>query len=727
MTETKYTFCRICEAACGLIIEVEGNRIRSIKPNRDHVGSRGFACIKGLRFDEIVHSQDRIRAPLKRIDGSLEPISWEQALKEIGTKLRKLIDIHGPDSIGMYVGNGAGFSLLHTFFGQGFAKAVRTKNVFSSATQDCSNKFAVAEKMYGFPLLQPVPDFEQSSCLIILGANPAVSKFSFNGIPNVLPRLKAAEKRGCRIVSVNPRKTETVHSLGEHLPIRPDTDLFFLLAFAHRLINSGPDRIDRERIARNMKNFEQFEALTAPWTPERAARVTGIPAEKIIELADYFGNAESGSIYSSTGINQSSNGTLTFWVQEVINAVTGNLDRQGGTLVGEGIIDFPKLATGSGSMGSTARSRIGDLPAVMEGLPGAILPEEVLTPGEGQVRALITSAGNPALSIPNAARMEKALETLELLVCIDILPSRTTDFAHYVLPGITPLEHPDINYIFQSMAGICGIHQLSYTDTVIEPGPDQKEETWIFTELARAAGLSLFGSRFLGFLIEVDRSLSKIPLLGPRLAMKSEKLLGLILRASRITTLKRIRKQPNGIPLPPSKPDSFLGKRVMTEDGLVDLAPTEFVERAQVTIEERYAYELENADRFKLVNKRETVTHNSYFHNAPSCVKGEKNTNYVYLNPDDADQLGVREGDWVRLSTDVGKAVLPVRITSEMMSRTAAVPWGWGHQNARGLSVASKTGGANINSVTRSGPESVDPLSGMAHLTGLVVEIEKEE
>ena len=238
MPETKYTFCRICEAACGLAVEVENNKIVRITPNKNHVSSRGFACIKGLKFHEIVHSPDRVQQPLKRTEEGWTPVSWEQALAEIGGKIRRLIDTFGPDSIALYAGNGSGFCLLHTMFAQGFAKALGTRNVYASSTQDCSNKFAVAERMYGFPMLQTIPDFEHAEMFIIIGANPAVSKFSFKGVPGILRKLKAAEERGCRIISINPRKTETVHTLGEHLPVRPDTDVFFLLAFANCILTS---------------------------------------------------------------------------------------------------------------------------------------------------------------------------------------------------------------------------------------------------------------------------------------------------------------------------------------------------------------------------------------------------------------------------------------------------------------------------------------------------------
>jgi len=322
-------------------------------------------------------------------------------------------------------------------------------------------------------------------------------------------------------------------------------------------------------------------------------------------------------------------------------------------------------------MGSTVRSRLGNLPAVSEALPGAILADEIVTAGAGQVKALFVTAGNPALSLPDSAKVEKAFSRLELLVCIDIFRSTTATFADYILPGITFMEHPDINYILQSMLGITGTPHLSYSETIVEPLPTQKEESWIFVELCRAAGLELFGSKFLSFLIETERFLSKLPLLGRVIKMKSNKVFKWILFASRIITLRKLRKEKNGILLQEPEEDTFLGRRVLTEDGLIDLAPEDIAGRLDL-LESAFLQEIKNSNRFKLVNKRETVTHNSYFQNAPSCVKGSHYTNYLYINPNDARELGLKDADIARVSTEQGSIMLPVRITEEMMHRCAA-------------------------------------------------------
>jgi anaerobic selenocysteine-containing dehydrogenase len=719
-----YTFCRICEAACGLEVEVADNRIQRIFPNPKHRVTRGFACPKGLRFHELEHSPDRLRAPMKRTPGGWREISWERALREIGRKVRRLREEHGPDSIAMYAGNGAGFGLMPLLFAQGFIQGVGSKNVYSSATQDCSNKFAVAQAMYGFPMTQPLPDYEHTECLILIGANPVVSKFSFRGVSSVAAKLKAASARGARIVSVNPRLTETARQVGEQVFIRPDTDVFFLLAFARELIRTGG--VDRGKVNRTMKGFEAFAAVTEPWPPERQARVTAVAPEVLRDLVRSYREADGAALYCSTGLNHGRNGGLAFWVLEAINAVSGNLDRRGGTLVGEGILDFPGFAVKNGFMMGGARSRIGSFRAVVDSLPGGILADEILTLGPGQVRALFVAAGNPALTLPDSNKVRRALEQLELLVCVDLFRSVTGNYAHYLLPAASFLQRADINYIFQSMVGITDVPVLNYTDRVLEPQDREKEENWIYANLALAAGLPFMGSNLLTLLIRRVRALGRLPRVGrlfrAALTLTPERIFALMLFVSRKTTLRRMRRRPHGLLLPPHQPGGFLGRRLHSPDGKVDLAPRRIL-RATDRLEPHFTDELALRGRVKLVSKRELLTHNSYFQNGPSFVRGRRDRNYLTINPEDARRLGLQDRRWAVVSTERGSIRLTVEISEEMMPGAAAIPFGWGQQEADGLQVARHAGGANVNLLTPSGPEHVDPVSGMAHLTGIPVEI----
>ena len=724
MARRVYTFCRICEAACGLEVEVADNRIQSICPNRKHRVTRGFACPKGLGFHELEHSPDRLRTPLKRTAEGWREISWERAFREIGRKVRQLRDMYGPDSIAMYAGNGAGFGLMPLLSAQGFIQGVGSKNVYSSATQDCSNKFAVAQDMYGFPMTQSLPDYEHTDCLILIGANPVVSKFSFRGVSSVAAKLKAAFARGARIVSVNPRRTETARLAGEQVFIRPDTDVFFLLAFARELIHTGG--VDHVQVNRYMRGFEAFAALTEPWTPERQAEVTGVAPGVLRDLVRSYRVADGAALYCSTGVNHGRNGGLAFWVLEAINAVSGNLDRRGGTLVGTGILDFPGFAVKNGFMMSTACSRIGSFRAVVDSLPGAILADEILTPGEGQVRALFVAAGNPVLTLPDSNKVCRALQQLELLVCVDLFRSLTGNHAHYLLPAASFLQRADINYIFQSMVGITDVPVLNYTDRVLEPEGQEKEENWIYAGLAVAGELPFMGSNLLTALIRRIRALSRLPWIGrffgAALTLTPERIFALLLLLSRKSTLRRMRRRPHGLLLPPHQPGSFLGRRLYTRDGKLDLAPLRIL-RATERLEPHFAEELALRGRMKLVSKRELLTHNSYFQNGPSFVRGRRDRNYLTINPEDARKLGLQDRGWAVVSTERGSIRLTVEISKEMMLGAAAIPFGWGQQEADGLREARRTGGANVNLLTPSGPGHVDPVSGMAHLTGIPVEI----
>jgi anaerobic selenocysteine-containing dehydrogenase len=720
--EKKFTFCRICECACGMMVSMRGGVIEAIAPDRDHVVSRGFACKKGLHFHEIDQSPDRLLHPMKRTGSTWETITWRQALTEIGEKVRSIRKKYGPDSIAAYAGNGSGFSLPHAFGLQGFMLGVGSKSMYSASSQDCSNKFAVAERMYGTPALQTLPDFDNAGCFIMIGANPAASRLSFANAPGVLRRLSVAEAAGCRVYHVNPRRTETARIAGRHVFIRPGTDVFFLLAFAGELIRTGG--VNRGRVERFMKNYDRFESAVIPWTPERAAEVTAVPAGTIREMVAAYRDASSAILYCSTGVNHGPDPALSFWLIEAINAASGNLDRRGGTLVGRGFIDLPRLSVKTGTLLSRLHSRIGGIRTVMDCFPGAVLPDEIMTPGDGQVRAIFVSGGNPMLSFPDTQRIENALEDLELLVCVDIFRNETGNLAHYLLPATSFFQHPDINFVFQSMMGIMNNPVVNYSDTIREPDAEQRDEFWIYRELARASGLNLYGSRTLRMILAAERILGKLPLACRMFRLTQEKIFSMILRTTIGISLRTMRKNPHGLLLDPLQGDSFLGKRVLTPDGRVDLGPAAYVDAA-AKLESRFHEEMSLRGTIKLVNMRESLSHNSYYHNAGSCVGGRRMTNHLQLNPADAERAGLRDGDTAMVRSAAGSVRVPVKVTDEMMPGAAALAHGWGHGKADGLSVAREHAGVNVNYLTPSGPEWVDPLSGMARLTGIVIEVTK--
>ncbi|APR74990.1 Formate dehydrogenase-O, major subunit protein [Minicystis rosea] len=719
MPET--TFCRICEALCGLEVTVEGNRVTDIRPDERHVATGGFACLKGLKQHKIYASPDRLRHPMRRDGEAWSRVSWDTALGEIGAKVRRIRAEHGPNSIAMYVGTAAGFGVLHPVFAQGFMTGLGSKSMYATATQDCSNKFAVAHQIYGFPFTQPFPDVDRTRCLIVVGANPAVSKWSFLQVPNPIRRLKAIEERGGKVFFVDPRRTESAKSAGEHVFIRPDTDVFFFLAFLHELIAQGG--VDRVRLERHTTGFDEVARLVAPWTPERAAVVTRVPAEKLREMVTAYRTAKGAAIYSSTGVNMGSNGSLAFWLQEVINAASGNLDRGGGTLVGRGVIDFAAFGKKTGTLLRPDRSRIGDFGSVNDAFPGGVLADEIRTPGRGQVRALFVTGGNPLVTMANAGRLREAFKELELLVTVDLFRNETGELAHYCLPATSPLERPDLPFIFPLMLGLQARPYLQATRRLIKPDGEQRDEASIYLDLCRASGAPLFGSRVAQKALEALKALHSRRHPGEQPALPQEALLSLLLRVTGQKSFDALLAEPHGVLREPHRADDFLGKRVVTDDGKVHLAPPPLLAQAARQLDATYAREQQNAEKLKLITKRAVTTHNSWTHNLEEFVAGDRGTNHLYVHPEDAARLGLADGALADVSTDTATVRVPVRLLADLMPGTVALPHGWGHQHARGLSVASRTRGVNVNLLAADGPDRIERVSGMAHLTGFVVDV----
>lgn len=715
----QYTFCRICEALCGLEINTENNVIVSIKPDRKNIATEGFACPKGLKQHHIYNSPDRLKYPMKRNGNTWERISWQQAMEEIGSKVRTIRNDHHPNAIAMYVGTAAGFSALHPVFAQGFMTAIGSANMYSSSTQDCSNKFAVAGEMYGFPFTQPFPDLSNINCLIIVGANPMISKWSFLQVPDPGKKLKAISARGGKVYVVDPRRTETARVTGEHVFIRPGTDLYFYLSFLNEVILQHGVKSDH--VERHMTGFSAIAAMAESWTAERTAPVTTVAPEQLKSMvADYL-SADGAALYCSTGVNMGSQGTLAFWVQECINAVTGNLDRKGGTLVSKGIIDFPKFGKKHGILTRTLRSRVGGCRSVNDAFPGAILADEILTPGKEQVRALFVTGGNPLITMPGSERLRMAFNKLDLLVALDILPNETASLAHYALPCTSPLERPDLPFIFPLMLGLQYKPYLQATRAVINASELQRDEASVYTDLCRYSGFPIFGSAIAQKLLDFFSKKKKV--VGEVIwEVPQAGILNLLLRICGQAGFGSLLKYPHG-KLRPGHRIDFLSHRIVTDDRKVHLAPAILMEAAG-NIESCFRSEDLNKARYRLITKRAVTTNNSWTHNYEGFVKSPEDTNYLYLSPADAYALNLIAGDLADVSTHTGSVRLPVRISEDLAPMTVALPHGWGHQHS-GLSIARQTRGVNVNILAADGPGNIDPVSGMALLTGFFVDIVK--
>lgn len=719
MAETRYTFCRICEATCGLEVDVDTatNRIADIRPDAEHVVSRGYACVKGTRYASVQHSPDRVLEPQQRTGSSWSAVSWDAALGDVARVIREQLARRGPQAIGHFVGSAGGANVLAPLFRGALWAAIGSKRMYGTGTCDTMNKFRVNQDMYGSPMRLAHPDVDRTQFLMILGANPVISGNTLYHLPRSRERFKAVVERGGRVVFVNPRRVESA-SAGEHLFIRPDTDLFFLAAFCRELIALGA--VDRARVDRFMSGFDVLARVVEPWTPERQAEVTGIPAATLRDLAGSHASADGAALYMATGVNQGRSGSACFWLLEAINAISGNLDRAGGTLMGRGLFDMAKEVVKSPMM-MTAHDREDGLPTVSGQQPAGMLADDILS---GRVTVLVVEASNPLLACGNpGGRLEEALRKLELLVSIDLFRNETGDLAHYVLPATTWMERPEVPYALQSFAGCNPTPYMIYADRVLAPPPGVRHEWWMYARLADLLGVTLFENRLASGAAKVAARVSASPI-GGWLDVPNLLIDGMLRKGGLPGRRKMAREHPHGILLPEHHGGDFLGTdRVLTSDGRVALAPREIVEHFEKTADALHADELANKDRVKLVGKRELKRMNTSSANCDALV--DETTNYAYLSPDDAARIGVRSGDLVEVSSAYGRVRIPARVSDEMMPRTVAIPQCWGHARAEGLPHARRHPGVNSNYLAGDGPETIEPLSGMSHLSGILVELRK--
>ena len=491
---------------------------------------------------------------------------------------------------------------------------------------------------------------------------------------------------------------------------------------ADELADEADDDHDHALVDAHTTGFSTIGELCAPWTPERTAEVTGIAPATLREVVAAFRSAGAAAMYSSTGVNMGSNGVLGFWLQEVINAVSGNLDRPGGTVVGKGIFDFAKFGKRTGTLMSDDVSRIGGFRKTNDAFPGGILADEILTPGKGQIRALFVTGGNPLLTMANAGRLKEAFESLELLVTVDIYRNETGSLAHYTLPATDPLQRADLPFIFPLVLGMQSRPYMQATRAVVEPQDDQRDEASIYLALGKACGAPIFGSkpaqRFLERMAAKHARRSGLP----RPTVPAEKVLNALLRVSRQSSFKKLLASPHGERRPELPAGSFLGQRVVTDDRRVHLAPERLTDRA-TRLEADFEAARARADRLLMISKRHVKTHNSWTHNHEEMVANDFTTNHLYLHPDDAARLGLADDDLADVASATATVRIPVRTIDDLMPGVCAMPHGWGHQHATGLSVASRTTGVNVNLLVADGPDAVDPASGMSHLTGIPVDV----
>ncbi|HEY0632145.1 MAG TPA: molybdopterin-dependent oxidoreductase [Thermoleophilaceae bacterium] len=712
MEERKVTFCRICEAHCGMVATVEDGRVTQLRPDPDHPLSSGYACPKGIAMTDVQNDPDRVLRPLRKTpSGEFEPVSWEHALADIGSRLRAVRDTHGPESIGWYMGNPGAFSYSHTLWVKAFLDALASPHYYSAGSQDVNNRFAASALLYGSPLVVPIPDLARTTFLLMLGANPMVSHGSVLTAPRVRDQLHAITGRGGRVVVVDPRRTETARQF-EHMPVQPDSDAWLLLSLLQVIFEEG--LADGRFLAGWTRDAAALERLAAPHPPEATEERTGVPADAVRALARDFARADGAAAYGRTGSCLGRHGTVVAFLLDALNAVTGNLDRPGGAVFGRPAIALDDVGDASGlATYGRRRSRIGDFPDVLGNMPASLIPQEIETPGHSQLRALFVSAGNPVLSVPDGEAMERALGKLDLLVSLDFYVNETNRQADYVLPTTTFLERDDTPVAF---LGFYTKPFVQHSDPVVPPAGEAREEWEIVEDL----------SRRIGVVPATTPALRVLGRLGLRL--RPQQVLDLLLRTGpegdwfglrrgRLS-LAKLRRHPHGIVTAEHIATGVLRRKLRHRDKRVHLMPDEIAHELRAMGEEpasdpRYPV--------RLIGLRELRSHNSWMHNSPLLMRGGR-THAARVHPDDAARYGLEDGGRVCVSSKSGSIELAVKVTDEMTQGTVAVPHGWGHRG--GWRVANGAGGANVNVLASAAPEDLERLAGMAFLNGIPVRLE---
>jgi len=706
-TTTHYRACNLCEAICGLAIEVCGDEISAIRGDRDDPFSRGHICPKAVALQDVHSDPDRLRHPVRRMgDGIWERLSWDEALDEVGDRLRAVQKTSGNDAVGLYVGNPSVHNWGSLLFGPPLSRALRTKNRFSATSVDQLPHHVAATLMFGHKLLLPVPDVDRTQFLLILGANPVVSNGSMMTAPGFKRRLEELKQRGGRLVVVDPRRTETAEMADRHIFIRPGSDALLLMALIQVVFAEGLEKPGST--AEFCASIEVVREVVAGVSPEKVAPVTGIDSEAIRDLARAFATAPSAVCYGRLGVSTQVFGGLCQWLVNALNIITGNLDRAGGAMFTRPAVDLV-ANTGPGHLGKYT-SRVRGLPAYGGELPVAGLAEEILTKGEGQVRALLTIAGNPVLSTPNGMQLERALESLDFMVAVDFYLNETTRHAHIILPPTSALEHDHYDLVFNLLA----VRNVArYSPALLDPAPDARHDWQILAELHRRLDggppLAQF-KRWLNAKIGPRRILDLGLRRGPWGSGLNPFGKGL-----NLTALERAE---HGVDLGPLEP--CLPARLRTPTRRIELAPALFVKDAQRL---RAMLDGDQADQpLLLIGRRHLRSNNSWMHNSLRLVRG-KDRCTLLMHPDDASRLGVAGEAKVAVVSRTGRIEVPLELSDEVMPGVVSLPHGWGHHRpGTELSVAEEHPGVSINDLT---DESVvDDLCGNAVLSGVPVRVE---
>ncbi|GAA1680502.1 molybdopterin oxidoreductase family protein [Kribbella yunnanensis] len=692
-TTVRRTSCNLCEAICGVLVTIEDGHVTDIRGDESDPLSRGHICPKAVALRDLQEDPDRLTTPVRRTADGWQEIGWDAAYSLIVDKLTAIQREHGRNSVGVYLGNPNVHSLGALTHMPTMVRQLRTRNKFSATSIDQLPQMLSSYLLYGHQLMIAVPDIDRTSYLLMLGANPLASNGSMMTAPGFGRRIKEVRKRGGKVVVIDPRRTETAAVADEHHFVRPGTDAAFLLALIHQVIADG-----NARPAPYVDGLAAVEAAVEEWTPERAAALTGIDAEVIRRIAGEYATAGRAAVYGRVGVSTQQFGALCQWAIQVLNIITGNLDRPGGTM-------FPRPAVnaliglGRGHLGVWS-SRIRGLPEFGGELPVSVMAEEILTPGDGQIRAMVTIAGNPVLSTPDGRKLDEAFESLEFMVAVDPYINETTRHADVILPPAPPLERDHYDVIFHNLAVR---NTARWNDAVLDKPASARHDWEIFRDLGTALVRRTPLSR--------KRLVTEARL---RLAPRRVVDVGLRIGPYKLS-LRKLRKSPGGIdlgPLQPALPGALFhkNKRINLDQPMI-LADLDRLSELQATAD----------GELLLIGRRHLRSNNSWMHNSARLVKG-KPRHHLLMHPTDLADRSLTTGQLVTITSAAGSLAVEVASSNDMMPGVVSLPHGFGHTRPGvHLTVATQLPGISLNDLTDS--SLTDPISGTAAVNGTPVTI----
>jgi len=689
MTTQHRSYCRLCEAGCGIVVDVaDDGTIEKVRPDNEHPVTAGFACNKGLLCGEIHHDPHRLNQPQRRTADGFVTTSWDEANREIAQRVTAIIAEHGPNAIAGYIGNPAAFNATAGPALALFIAMFGSTSLFTTGSQDCSNKFAIAEMLWGSSQIHLIADVDHTDHMLLFGTNPRISKGSFLAMPDPIGRLGAIEQRGGTVRFFDPRHIEP--NVGEVFQLKPDTDVYLLAAMLHEIdVRRGFDTQGAARIT----DLETLRAFLANFSAETVAPVVGITADLIVQLALEFADAPTASVHMSTGVNMGRQGALAYWLMHLLSILTGNFDRVGGNVPSTRGTDPAPAAAGS-ELDSFIDSPWGTYRPTVSSHPCALLIDMIR---DGAVKALFVTAGNPLLTMGGGPELAEALASLDLLVTVDLFRNATGELADWALPATDWFEREDLNTFVQ---GTLVTPYVQWAGPIVEPVGERRTEQQIFNDIAELAGAPIMFPNGTDMLAAInDGALDRHGL-----------------------SLAALRELPDGIALLEQvAPGSFLD--TMRPDGRIEGDPPMLRMAKERTIKQFDELSAEPTGTLKLITRRTSHTINSALQNVEKLKAKGAGDNPLYMSPIDATRLSLTDGTAVRISNRWGAVESTVRIDDTLRDGVVAMTHGFGNADTNGMPHAQRFPGVNVNALAPVGPGSFDPVSTMSQLTGIPVEV----